>query len=104
MSILNLPLQDAYKTASRACPDILRTWERRGQPKIVTKVETEDDLLTIYATALSLGVVASIIQDAGHTQVAPGSRTVVSYCTTKHLVYLRFEQAKCIMAAEGNFY
>ena len=50
----------------------------QGQPKIVTKVENEDNLLEVYATALSLGLVASIIQDAGHTQVAPGSKTVVS--------------------------
>ncbi len=43
----------------------------------MTKVETEQELIDIYLAALKLGVVASVIQDAGHTQVAPGSRTVV---------------------------
>lgn len=53
-------------------------WERGGQPKIVTKVETEEELVKIFERAIELGIVASIIQDAGHTQVAPGSRTVVN--------------------------
>ena len=37
----------AYKIAKKNSPSILRAWERMGQPKIVTKVETEDDLLSV---------------------------------------------------------
>ena len=37
----------AYKIAKKNSPTILRAWERMGQPKIVTKVETEDDLLSV---------------------------------------------------------
>ena len=32
----------------------------------------------VYAKALSLGLVASVIQDAGRTQIAPGSKTVIA--------------------------
>ena len=31
----------------------------------------------LQATAFSLGVVAEVIQDAGRTQIAPGSHTVL---------------------------
>ena len=37
----------AYKSAKKSSPSILRMWERNGQPKIVTKVENEDQLLEV---------------------------------------------------------
>ena len=45
---------------------------------MAVKTESEDDLLTIMATARSLGLVTAIIQDAGRTQIEAGSRTVVA--------------------------
>ena len=39
---------------------------------------TEDELMTIFAIAKSLGLVTSVIQDAGRTQIEAGSRTVVA--------------------------
>ena len=68
----------AFKTAKRKCPQILRKWEHSGQPKIVTKIDSEEALLQTLAHAQSLGVVSAIIQDAGRTQVEPGSKTVVA--------------------------
>ena len=68
----------AYKSARSHAPKTLRRWESRGQPKITTKVDDEDALMTALATARSLGLVASVIQDAGRTQIAPGSKTVVA--------------------------
>ena len=37
----------AYKSAKKTFPAILRAWERNGQPKIVTKVENEEQLLEV---------------------------------------------------------
>jgi len=45
--------------------------------KIALQVKGEDTLLTLQAQAISLGLVAEVIADAGHTQIAPGSLTVL---------------------------
>ncbi|KAG4441566.1 hypothetical protein IFR05_002951 [Cadophora sp. M221] len=56
---------------------ILRRWERGGQMKIALQAKSEEDLDTLQATAVSLGLVAEIIADAGRTQIASGSHTVL---------------------------
>jgi PTH2 family peptidyl-tRNA hydrolase len=56
---------------------ILRRWERQGQAKIALQVKSEEELETLQATAISLGIVAEIIADAGRTQIASGSHTVL---------------------------
>ncbi|KAK4122600.1 PTH2-domain-containing protein [Parathielavia appendiculata] len=74
-----------YKTLSRAAQQtpqspeaqILRQWERLGQAKIAVQVKNEDELLALLAKARSLGVTAEVISDAGRTQIASGSRTVL---------------------------
>ena len=40
-------------------------------------MRSEEELLTLQATARSLGVTAEVIQDAGRTQIDPGSLTVL---------------------------
>jgi PTH2 family peptidyl-tRNA hydrolase len=55
----------------------LRRWERQGQAKIALQAKSEDELETLQATALSLGLVAEVIADAGRTQIASGSHTVL---------------------------
>jgi PTH2 family peptidyl-tRNA hydrolase len=56
---------------------ILRQWERAGQAKIAVQVKSEDELLELMGRARSLGVTAEVIADAGRTQIASGSRTVL---------------------------
>lgn len=65
----------AYKAALKH-PKILQAWEEAGQAKITVKVDSEDALKEIAKQARSVGVLANVIKDAGHTQIAPGSRTV----------------------------
>ncbi|XP_076383581.1 peptidyl-tRNA hydrolase 2, mitochondrial [Megalopta genalis] len=65
----------AYKAATKH-PKILDAWEESGQAKITVKVDSEDALKEIAKQARSIGLLANVVQDAGHTQVAPGSRTV----------------------------
>jgi PTH2 family peptidyl-tRNA hydrolase len=56
---------------------LLKLWERAGQAKIAVQAKTEEELLTLQAQAMSLGLCARIIQDAGRTQIAAGSTTVL---------------------------
>lgn len=52
-------------------------WESIGQAKVVVKCETEDELIRIQKNADSEGLVTCLIRDAGRTQIASGSRTVL---------------------------
>ncbi|KAJ4306856.1 hypothetical protein N0V88_000227 [Collariella sp. IMI 366227] len=68
--------------AAQAAPQsteakLLRQWERNGQAKIAVQVKSEDELLELMGKARSLGVTAEVIADAGRTQIASGSRTVL---------------------------
>ncbi|MBN3285225.1 PTH2 hydrolase, partial [Polyodon spathula] len=67
----------AYKQVQRRNPELLKQWEYCGQPKVVVKVPDEDSLIELLASAKELGLPVSLIQDAGRTQIAPGSRTVL---------------------------
>jgi len=66
-----------YKALSRSNPKLLRHWETTGQAKIALQCSSEDDLLLLQATAESLNLCARTIQDAGRTQIAAGSTTVL---------------------------
>jgi peptidyl-tRNA hydrolase, PTH2 family len=57
--------------------DILDRWESGGQAKVSVQVKSEDELLMLQAQAMSLGICAKIIHDAGRTQIASGSATVL---------------------------
>lgn len=48
-----------------------------GQAKVVVQAKNEDELDTLQAQALSLGLCAQVIHDAGRTQIAAGSATVL---------------------------
>ena len=56
---------------------ILERWRDQGQAKIVVQCGSERELLTLKGRARSMGVCAEIIEDAGRTQIAAGSRTVL---------------------------
>ncbi|QKX55648.1 uncharacterized protein TRUGW13939_02745 [Talaromyces rugulosus] len=65
---------------------ILKRWERGGQAKVALQVKTEEDMLLLQAQAISLGLCARVIQDAGRTQIASGSRTVLGVLGPKSMV------------------
>ncbi|XP_061754199.1 peptidyl-tRNA hydrolase 2, mitochondrial [Nerophis ophidion] len=67
----------AYKQVQRRNPDLLKQWEYCGQPKVVVKSPDEDTLIHLLGHANEVGLPVSLIQDAGRTQIAPGSRTVL---------------------------
>ncbi|KAJ1527596.1 hypothetical protein ONE63_007559 [Megalurothrips usitatus] len=67
----------AYQRVKAGKPKTLRAWERNGQPKIVVKCESEKDLIELAKRSKELHLTTSIIKDAGRTQIAAGSRTVL---------------------------
>ncbi|RJE18666.1 Peptidyl-tRNA hydrolase [Aspergillus sclerotialis] len=77
-----------YKYFLTHSPDspILRRWERQGQAKIALQCKSEEDLALMQAQAMSLGLCARVIQDAGRTQIASGSRTVLGILGPKSVV------------------
>mmetsp|Transcript_7489 Transcript_7489/g.15360 ORF Transcript_7489/g.15360 Transcript_7489/m.15360 type:complete len:184 (-) Transcript_7489:193-744(-) len=66
-----------YKRAKRQCPSALSAWEKTGCAKIAVKCPTEEEMEIIYAKALSKGLPLYLVEDAGRTQIAAGSRTVL---------------------------
>lgn len=55
----------------------LRRWERQGQAKVALQVKSEEELALLQAQAMSLDLVAEVVADAGRTQIASGSHTVL---------------------------
>lgn len=67
----------AYKQLLRRQPKALRLWEDQGQRKVVLRVPNEEEMLDLADKARSHGLVTALIRDAGRTQIAPGTKTVL---------------------------
>lgn len=59
-------------------PNLMRNWALSGTRKVVVKVDSEAELYEIKKNAEKAGLNAVIIHDAGLTQIASGSPTVVA--------------------------
>ena len=70
----------------------LEAWRRHGEVKIVVKGQSTEQLMDMFKAAKDLvsnldvnsnerfffqGLYAYLVQDAGYTQIPPGSRTVL---------------------------
>jgi peptidyl-tRNA hydrolase len=57
----------------------LSNWETWGTPKIVVRCESEKEMMNIKKRLeeLDIGINTYLVQDAGHTQIKAGSRTVL---------------------------
>eukprot|EP00527_Entomoneis_sp_CCMP2396_P006653 CAMPEP_0198145414 /NCGR_PEP_ID=MMETSP1443-20131203/23313_1 /TAXON_ID=186043 /ORGANISM="Entomoneis sp., Strain CCMP2396" /LENGTH=187 /DNA_ID=CAMNT_0043809057 /DNA_START=36 /DNA_END=599 /DNA_ORIENTATION=+ len=66
-----------YKRASKSIPNAVRAWEYTGCAKIAVKCPTEDEMHLIAAKAMSMGIPVYLVEDAGRTQIAAGSQTVL---------------------------
>ncbi|WP_456372216.1 aminoacyl-tRNA hydrolase [Methanocaldococcus sp.] len=69
---------EAFLDAQRKNPKAVEEWLREGQKKVVVKVNSEKELIEIYNKAKSENLPCSIIRDAGHTQLKPGTLTAVA--------------------------
>tara|TARA_Y100001970_G_scaffold216830_1_gene265503 strand:+ start:12738 stop:13112 length:375 start_codon:yes stop_codon:yes gene_type:complete len=63
--------------AKKTAPRDLDRYRRGGARKIVCKVEDEIKLKSILSQAKSAGLVCYLVKDAGHTEIPPGTVTVV---------------------------
>lgn len=71
----------AYKKAethSEITRKWIKRWEDYGTTKITLKCNDEVEMLALQKDARSSGLIACSIQDAGRTQIAAGSRTVLA--------------------------
>jgi len=50
-------------------------WKQQGQAKVVLKAGSESELRDLMKVALSMGLPCALIQDAGLTQLEPGTAT-----------------------------
>ncbi|CAF2147323.1 hypothetical protein BRARA_A00501 [Brassica rapa] len=56
----------------------LRQWEECGQPKIAVTCKNQQEMNKIAEAAESVGLPTFVVADAGRTEVAAGSRTVLA--------------------------
>ncbi|KAL0245561.1 peptidyl-tRNA hydrolase [Cryptococcus tetragattii IND107] len=64
-------------TLKEANPKLFKAWQMQGQPKIALRGANTEEIETLAAQARSVNLCARTIRDAGRTQVAPGSKTIV---------------------------
>ncbi|KAK8921991.1 hypothetical protein KSP39_PZI020715 [Platanthera zijinensis] len=67
-----------YKKLHDRAPKALSRWEMCGQVKVVLRTESEEDMLVLQERAKSLKLPTHLTIDAGRTQIAPNSRTVMA--------------------------
>ncbi|XP_013772453.1 peptidyl-tRNA hydrolase 2, mitochondrial-like isoform X2 [Limulus polyphemus] len=67
----------AYRQTQQRNAELLKEWEMSGQRKVVVKVDDEMTLMELAHHARKVGLLTSIVCDAGRTQIAAGSRTVL---------------------------
>ena len=68
----------AVKACERAPAAYKRAWDQMGSPKVVLRAESAEALQAAVKQAAAAGLPASLIRDAGHTQVVAGSVTAAA--------------------------
>lgn len=63
--------------AMRHARDDLDSWLEQGQMKVVVKVQTEAEFLSLKQAAERAGLCTALIRDAGHTEIPAGTVTVL---------------------------
>ncbi|CAD5223800.1 unnamed protein product [Bursaphelenchus okinawaensis] len=68
-----------YKYAQRSEEGkaALDAWQGHGAVKVVVKGQSTEQLIDMFKQAKDLGLHAYLVQDAGYTQIPPGSRTIL---------------------------
>lgn len=67
-----------YKSQLKKDIPRLKAWENSNYKKVVLKCANEEEMINIADKARSQNLDYYIVRDAGLTQIAPGSKTVLS--------------------------
>ena len=67
----------AYLEAIKVDKEIVGEWLEQGQKKVVLKVPDEESLMKLYKAFQFKKVPCAIVNDAGLTQLPPGTTTVL---------------------------
>ena len=62
----------------KADPDAVREWRSNGQRKVVLRAPDEPTLTDLADSARRSGLPHSLVRDAGHTQLDPGTLTALA--------------------------
>ncbi|MGC8686702.1 MAG: peptidyl-tRNA hydrolase Pth2 [Thermoplasmata archaeon] len=76
VQVAHASVECAFKTFINR-REIFENWYREGQKKVVLKVKNLNDLFLLKEKAYGLGILTCLIQDAGLTEVPPGTITVL---------------------------
>ncbi|MGM5484774.1 MAG: peptidyl-tRNA hydrolase Pth2 [Nanobdellota archaeon] len=68
----------SVEAALKSAKEKVRGWRSEGQKKVVLKVPDRQSLHKYNQMAKDLGLTSSLITDAGHTVIAPGTETAVA--------------------------
>lgn len=68
---------DCAMKAKRFQTSAFEAWYEEGQKKVVLKAENERALFELKLAAEKAGLTTALIADAGHTELAPGTITVL---------------------------
>tara|TARA_B100000683_G_scaffold42513_2_gene37943 strand:- start:1363 stop:1731 length:369 start_codon:yes stop_codon:yes gene_type:complete len=63
--------------AKRKAARLYERWNNFGARKIVVRADDESHLRQLYAKALEGSLVCDLVKDAGHTEIPPGTVTVL---------------------------
>ncbi|MFP3318085.1 MAG: peptidyl-tRNA hydrolase Pth2 [Thermoplasmata archaeon] len=66
--------------------EIFDEWWKEGQKKVVLRVKTIKDMMELKKKADEMGIFAVLIQDAGLTEVPPGTITVLGIGPEKEML------------------
>ncbi len=74
---MRLSVLGSYQKATRNWNEYVLRWEQYGQAKIVLKANSEEELNQLYEKAKNANLPCYLVVDAGRTQIAPNSKTVL---------------------------
>lgn len=66
-----------YQESLKNNPGALKVWLRLGQPKVVLKTSSQEELEKLHSESKDAGVIAVLVSDAGRTQIKSGTMTVL---------------------------
>ncbi|MDI6655463.1 MAG: peptidyl-tRNA hydrolase Pth2 [Candidatus Hydrothermarchaeota archaeon] len=76
IQVAHASLSSAEKAAKNA-EEWYRAWKKEGQKKVAVKVASEKELHGLYETAKKARLPCCLVQDAGLTELEPGTITAL---------------------------